>query len=181
MRILGIDPGSVVTGWGVVHHGEGSALHVAHGVLRPERGGAMPDRLAFIHAGLVEVIREHVPEIAVVERVFVAANPRSALVLGQARGVALAALGAAGIVVEEVAAREVKQALVGSGAASKQQIQRMVMELLSLEEKPPVDAADALAAAICAAHRNKLAALGVKRRSGSGRRRAGSWRVRRAR
>ena len=100
MRILGIDPGSVVTGWGVVHHGEGSALHVAHGVLRPERGGAMPDRLAFLHAGLVEVIREHVPEIAVVERVFVAANPRSALVLGQARGVALAALGAAGIAVE---------------------------------------------------------------------------------
>ena len=181
MRILGIDPGSVATGWGLVHHDAGSAVHVAHGVLRPERGAAMADRLAFLHAGMVDVIREHVPELAVVERVFVAANPRSALVLGQARGVAMAALGAAGVVVEEVAAREVKKALVGSGAASKQQIQYMVMELLCLEERPPVDAADALAAAICASHRNKLAVLGVVRRSRSGRRRAGSWRVRRAR
>ena len=140
----------------------------------------MPDRLAFLHAGIAEVIAEQGPEFGVVERVFVANNPRSALVLGQARGVAMAAFGAAGISVEEVAAREIKQAIVGSGAATKQQIQRMVAELLDLDARPPVDAADALAAAICASHRNKLAALGVKRRSNSRRRRAGAWRVRRA-
>ena len=180
MRILGIDPGSVATGWGIVHHSAGSTVHVAHGVLRPARGGAMAERLAFVHAGILEVIQEHDPALAVVERVFVSTNPRSALVLGQARGAAMAALGTAGIGVEEVAAREVKQAIAGSGAASKQQVQRMVMELLRLEARPPVDAADALAAAICASHRNKLVALGVKRRSGSGRRRSAAWRVRRA-
>ena len=90
MRILGIDPGSVATGWGVVHHEAGRAVHLAHGVLRPVRGGAMAERLAFLHAGIAEVLQQQVPDLAVVERVFVAMNPRSALVLGQARGVAMA-------------------------------------------------------------------------------------------
>jgi crossover junction endodeoxyribonuclease RuvC len=185
MRILGIDPGSVATGWGVVAsaRGSGSLEHVAHGTLRVPRALSLPARLAHIHRGLLEVIEDLVPEEAAIERVFLARNPNSALVLGQARGAAMAALGAAGLDVEEVAAREVKQSVVGSGAASKAQIQLVVAKLLGLPSPPPVDAADALAVAICAAHRGRLTKVGVRRRSSraasSRRARASSWAARR--
>jgi crossover junction endodeoxyribonuclease RuvC len=117
--------------------------------------------------------------LAAVERVFLARNPHSALVLGQARGAAMAALGTAGLEVEEVAAREVKQSVVGSGAAGKEQIQWAVADCLKLSSQPPQDAADALAVAICAAHRGRLAKLGVRRRS-TRRSRGAAWVVRRA-
>jgi crossover junction endodeoxyribonuclease RuvC len=189
MRILGIDPGSQATGYGVVEQalvgaaGRGLA-HVAHGTLRAPRGAAMSGRLALLHAGVLEVIRAHSPDVAVVERVFVAASPRSALVLGQARGVALAALGALGVPVLELDTREVKQAVVGTGAASKVQVQAMVVRLLGLEARPAPDAADALAAAICHAHRGRLGTLipsGAIRRRARARRHGAGWVVRRVR
>jgi crossover junction endodeoxyribonuclease RuvC len=162
MRILGIDPGSNATGFGVVERVAGRVVHVAHGTLRAPRGATLATRLAGIHAGLLEVVLRHRPELAAVERVFIAANPRSALVLGHARGAALAALGSLGIEVAELAAREVKKAVAGNGGASKQQMQAMVVRLLSLEAPPPTDAADALAVAICQAHAGRLIELGVR-------------------
>ena len=138
MRILGIDPGSVATGWGVVASDRASASleHVAHGTLRPPKAASLPARLAHIHRGLVEVIERFKPEAFAIEKVFLARNPHSALVLGQARGAAMAALGVWALDGEEVAAREVKQSVVGSGAAAKSQIQRVVANLLGLENEP---------------------------------------------
>ena len=174
MRILGIDPGSVATGWGLVEVVDGTVRHVAHGTVRPPRGGSLATRLAFLQTGLGEVIGSYEPGRAVVERVFVSRNPRSALVLGHARGAVLAALGGARIAVDELSAREIKQAVVGTGSASKSQVQEMVTKLLALRAKPASDAADALAAAISAAHRGRLPALGVvARRRRPTRRRAG--------
>ena len=172
MRILGIDPGSVTTGFGLVERvgrgGSGASdeiLHRAHGTLRSPAGFGAAERLAALYAALAEVITCHEPDVAVVERVFVAASPRSALVLGQARGVALAAVAARGIPVWEYSPSEIKRAVVGTGSASKAQVQAMAKQLLSLEQLPPRDAADALAAAICHAHAGRLTALGVIARS----------------
>ena len=185
MRILGIDPGSLATGYGVIEQRGGRLLHLAHGILRPPRGEALAARLAAIHRGVVEVIETHAPELVAVEQVFVAASPRSALVLGQARGVALAAAASAGLRVEEVGAREVKLAVVGTGVAAKRQVQAMVRQLLTLPAAPPQDASDALAVAICRAHRGALGALarGASPRRGAarGRPRAGGFVVRRGR
>ncbi len=170
MRILGIDPGSAATGYGVIDQSSGRLTHVAHGVLRPPKGEQSAVRLAFIHREVLRVMSEFEPEACAIEEVFVAASARSALVLGQARGVALAALGTHGLPVHEISAREVKKALVGTGAATKAQVQAMVKRLLELAAAPASDAADALAIAICQAHAGKLAGLGV--RSGRGRRRS---------
>ncbi len=164
MRILGIDPGSNATGFGVVDRLSGSITHVTHGVLRPSRSAPLSVRLAYIHAGIARVVAQNAPDIAVVERVFIASNPRSALVLGQARGVVLAALSVSGLEVAELAAREVKKAVAGTGAASKTQVQAMVMRLLELDTSPASDAADALAVAICQAQAGRLTGLGVSRR-----------------
>jgi len=150
VKVLGIDPGARVTGYGVVEGRSARLRHVAHGVLRPQ-SAALAARLAEIQRGLAQVIAEHGPEIAVVERVFVGRSARSALVLGQARGVALAAAAAAGMAVEELSAAQIKRAVAGSGAADKAQVQRVVTRLLALPAAPPRDAADALAAAICRA------------------------------
>jgi crossover junction endodeoxyribonuclease RuvC len=166
MRVLGIDPGSAATGFGGVDHLQGRTHHVAHGTLRPPKNAATAERLAFLHSSLCEVVEAHRPEVAAVERVFVARNPRSALVLGQARGAVLAALGAGGVPVCEYAARAVKASLVGTGAATKQQVQAMVTQLLGLSREPAQDAADALAIAICHSSAGRLAELGVSRRSG---------------
>jgi crossover junction endodeoxyribonuclease RuvC len=182
MRILGIDPGSGVTGFGVVEHVGARLQHLAHGTLRPPRNQDLALRLAAIQSGIAEVVERHAPDRAVVEQVFVAASPRSALILGHARGAALAALAAAGVPVEEVSAREVKQAVVGSGAAGKVQVQAMVQRILQLERRPPQDAADALAAAICSAHRGGASGptRGVPRRSSRSRRSGGGFVVRRS-
>ena len=185
MRILGIDPGSAVTGYGVVEREGAQLLHVAHGTLRPPRNGSLAGRLARIQAGIAEIIEAHEPDVAVIEQVFVRpSNPRSALVLGQARGAALAALGAAGLAVDELSPQEVKSAVAGAGNASKDQVQRMVKRLLSLERVPAQDAADALAAAICRAHQGRLAGLPsrpTRSRSRSRPRSSGDWVVRRSR
>jgi crossover junction endodeoxyribonuclease RuvC len=159
LRILGIDPGSLVTGYGVVERRGAELRHVAHGTLRPLRGAPLAARLAAIHAGVVRVIEAHRPAFVVVEQVFIAGNPRTALVLGQARGVALAAAAAAGLRVDELSPQAVKLAVVGTGAAKKLQVQRMVQRLLALEEAPVQDAADALAAALCAGQASPRLAL----------------------
>ncbi len=164
MRVLGIDPGSRVTGFGVVERVDGGVLHVAHGTLRPPQAGSLADRLAYLYDGLGDVVRRYEPERAVVEQVFVSAGARSALVLGQARGAALVAVGRAALPVDEISAREVKKAVVGTGSASKQQVQEMVKRLLGLDARPASDAADALAAAICRAHAGPLAGLERRRR-----------------
>lgn len=159
LRILGIDPGSHVTGFGIVDQ-EGSKLrHIAHGTLRPPRGEGLAQRLAFIHRGLTEIVALHEPQLAVVEKAFVGSNPRTALALGQARGAVMAAVGAAGLVIDELTPQEIKQAVTGTGAADKHQVQQMVTRLLGLDEPPVEDAADALAAAICRGHRGRLAGL----------------------
>jgi crossover junction endodeoxyribonuclease RuvC len=165
MRIIGIDPGSSATGFGVVE-GSGSRIaHVAHGVVRTNSGWSLADRLAEIHRGLGEVLAQYRPEMAVIEQVFVALNPRSAVVLGQARGAALVALSGACIPVAEISSREVKKAVTGSGAAGKADVQAMVVRLLGLSEIPPSDAADALAMAICRVRAGRLVDLGVRPRS----------------
>jgi len=148
LRTLGIDPGSRVTGYGVVE-GEGSRLVcLGCGTIRP-RPGALVDRLGEIHRGVALLIERHAPDQVVFEAVFAAKNVRSALVLGQARGAALAACGSAGCQVAEYTPAEVKTAVAGNGRAGKDQIQHMVKLLLGLSERPVTDAADALAVAIC--------------------------------
>ena len=163
MRILGIDPGSSATGFGVVERRSSQLLHVAHGVVRPPSGAAMPLKLDHLYRTLTEIIVRYAPDCSAVEQVFVAVSPRSALVLGQARGVALAALGAAGLSVAEYTPSQVKLAVTGSGRAPKSQVKHMVRRMLDLERTPAEDAADALAVAICHAHhratRTRLAAL----------------------
>jgi crossover junction endodeoxyribonuclease RuvC len=164
MRILGIDPGSHATGYGVVERDGNRLSHVAHGTLRPR--GATPElRLHQLHELVRDVVRHHEPDAAAVERVFVAHSPRSALVLVQARGAVLAALGGLALGVTEYAPAEIKQAVTGSGRADKRQVAVMVRRLLCLARIPESDhAADALAAAIGHAQAGALRALGVARR-----------------
>jgi len=151
VRILGVDPGTRATGFGVVDV-EGSVLRcVAHGVIRP-RADSLALRLRAIQIELQAVISEHRPDAAAVENVFAFRNVRSALTLGHARGVALAALAHGELDAGEYSPSQVKAAVVGYGAASKSQVQLMVQRLLGLSEAPRPDAADALAIAICHGH-----------------------------
>ena len=149
-RILGIDPGSRVTGYGIVEPGarRSDLIYVASGCINSGRG-EMPERLATIYQGVAEVIAQFQPTQAAIERVFLARNPDSALKLGQARGVAIAAAVAAGMPIAEYAPRAVKLAVTGTGGAAKSQVQHMVRVLLRLPGTPAEDAADALAIAIC--------------------------------
>lgn len=154
LRILGIDPGSRATGYGVVDK-EGGRLHfVTCGVIRTPTQCAMAERLKIIHQGLCEVIEKERPEVAAVEDVFVAVNPRTALKLGQARGVAVLAAVLHSLAVYDYTPLMVKQAVVGYGQADKAQVQQMVRVLLKLASSPSQDAADALAVAICHANRS---------------------------
>ena len=167
MRILGIDPGSAVTGYGVIDAEAGKLTHIVHGTLRPPIHMPMASRLHFLHDAIEAIVREHEPDTAVIEQVFVSASARSALVLGQARGVALAAVGAGALTVVEYSATRIKQSLTGSGHAGKQQVKNMVRRLLALDRAPASDAADALAGAIC---HGKAGRLGVIEQQIRGRR-----------
>jgi crossover junction endodeoxyribonuclease RuvC len=148
---LGIDPGSVRTGYGIVDVRGNAVAPVAWGVIRTGSDGPFPDRLHTIHRELSELIRLHRPTEAVVEKVFVAKNASSALKLGHARGAAIVTCGAHGLPVHEYSAREIKAAATGYGAAPKEQVAGMVARLLGLREPVPEDASDALAAAFCRA------------------------------
>ena len=161
MRILGIDPGSIATGYGVVESRGSRLVHVAHGTVRLRRGATLAVRLHQLHGAILEVVERHRPDVAAVEQVFVAASPRAALVLGQARGAVLCAVAAAGLGVSEYSAAQVKQAVTGNGRAAKRQVQNMVRRLLELDRTPAADAADALAVAIRHGHGGRLEAAGV--------------------
>lgn len=150
-RILGIDPGLNRTGYGIVEVRGGALQWVDSGVIRVA-AGELPARLRCILRELASVIARHRPDEASVEKVFVNVNPKSTLLLGQARGAAICAAVAADLAVHEYSALQVKQAVTGYGHADKTQMQRMVQRLLSLQEAPAADAADALACAICHAH-----------------------------
>jgi crossover junction endodeoxyribonuclease RuvC len=151
-RILGIDPGLRVTGFGVIER-RGSALaYLTSGCVRSDAGQPLAARLHSILSGLREVIAAHAPTEVSLEKVFVNANPQSTLLLGQARGAAICAAVLAGLPVAEYTALQVKQAVVGGGHAAKDQVQDMVRRLLGLSGRPAADAADALACAICHAH-----------------------------
>ena len=157
MRILGVDPGSRRTGFGVIECRGSDYVHVAHGCLNV--GGAlMAERLRLIFEGLQALIGEHQPAEVAVERVFVNRNVQSALKLGQARGAAMCAV-PKGLPVFEYAPRAIKMALVGSGAAEKSQVAHMITTLLRLKERIGPDASDALAVAVCHAHSRRLQAF----------------------
>lgn len=156
MIIFGIDPGSRVTGYGIVRCEGSRVVHVDNGAVIPSTKLSPAQRLHFIHTELFKILSHAQPAVVAVEEVFVANNPRSALTLGQARGVALAAAAACGFPVVEYSTRLVKQAIVGYGNATKEQIQSMVRRLLSLPEAAMADASDALAVAITHAHSHRL-------------------------
>ena len=158
LRILGIDPGLRVTGFGIIEKNGATLAYVASGCIKSGNAG-LPERLGTILANLREVIEKHRPQLIVVEKVFVNANPASTLALGQARGTAICAAVDAGLPVAEYTALQVKQAVVGNGHASKEQVQHMVKRLLKLTGSPSSDAADALACAICHAHGGRLGSL----------------------
>ncbi len=150
-RILGIDPGSRRTGYGVIDVRGNSMSPVAWGVIRTDATDSFPDRLLQIHEKLSEVIALHKPTEAAVENVFLAKNVASALKLGQARGAAIIACRIHRIPVHEYSAKEIKTAATGYGAASKEQVGGMVCRLLGIREDVPPDASDALAMAFCRA------------------------------
>ncbi|MEX6632426.1 crossover junction endodeoxyribonuclease RuvC [Hyphococcus lacteus] len=152
IRILGIDPGSVATGWGVIDCAGTRLSYVASGVIRTKRGAKPAQKLVQIFDGLTALLGEHKPNQSAVEETFVNANPRDALVLGQARGVALLAPAMAGLSVAEYAANSVKKSVVGRGHADKKQVQSMIRVLLPKCGEIKSDEADALAVAICHAH-----------------------------
>ncbi|MFP8967175.1 crossover junction endodeoxyribonuclease RuvC [Pokkaliibacter sp. CJK22405] len=153
--IMGIDPGSRITGYGVISVERNRLTYVASGCIRIS-GDELPARLLQIQNAIEELVTWHKPDESAIERVFVAKNADSALKLGQARGVAIVSLAQHGLSVAEYAAREVKLAVVGKGSAAKQQVQHMVMALLKLPGLPQADAADALAIAICHAHKRSV-------------------------
>ncbi len=152
IRILGIDPGLRITGFGIIEKIGSRLVYVTSGCVKTPAAGELPERLKSILDGLREVIGLHSPMQVAVEKVFVNVNPQSTLLLGQARGAAICAAVLADLPVAEYTALQVKQAVVGNGHAAKEQVQHMVRRLLSLPGDPSPDAADALACAICHAH-----------------------------
>jgi len=169
VRILGIDPGLQVTGFGVIDQQGQQLRYVTSGCVRSGRG-ELAERLRILLEGLNEVIAEHRPAEAAIEKVFVNVNPQSTLALGQARGTAICAAVIARLPVAEYTALQVKQSVVGNGHAKKEQVQQMVKRLLALPGVPGPDAADALACAICHAHGGqglgRLATAGFRMKRG---------------
>jgi crossover junction endodeoxyribonuclease RuvC len=157
-RILGIDPGSRFTGFGVLDFEGDRPVYVASGTIKSP-DGSFPDRLKKIFVSVNDIVDQYRPDVVAIESVFMARNAGSALKLGHARAAALCATFAFDVEVFEYAPREIKLAVVGTGAASKEQVQHMVVSLLQLDGVPAADAADALAAAICHIHQRKLQSL----------------------
>ncbi len=149
--ILGIDPGSQKTGFGIISSLNGKHSYVTSGVIRLPRS-ALPDRLKIIAESVEELVERHGPTELSIEQVFLARSADAALKLGQARGAAIVPCVTRGLEVSEYSARQIKQSVVGTGAADKTQVQHMVKVLLNLPGTPQEDAADALAAALCHAH-----------------------------
>ncbi|MFN2408711.1 MAG: crossover junction endodeoxyribonuclease RuvC [Halomonas sp.] len=175
LRILGIDPGSRITGYGVIELTGLVPRYVASGCIRTAEG-SLEQRLAQIYAGLGEVVGLHLPNAVAIERVFMAKNPDSALKLGQARGVALVCMANHGLAVDEYAARQIKQAVTGQGGADKAQVQHMVTAILHLAASPQADAADALAIALTHAYASQ-SPKALTTHGGGRRRSTGRWRL----
>ncbi|MDQ8020767.1 MAG: crossover junction endodeoxyribonuclease RuvC [Moraxellaceae bacterium] len=170
-RILGIDPGLRVTGFGVIERIGTQLRYVASGCIRSPNDGSLPERLRVLLEGVQQVVDTYSPQEAAVEIVFVNVNPQSTLLLGQARGAAICGLVSRSLPVSEYTALQVKQAVVGYGKANKEQVQHMVRRLLDLPGDPQADAADALACAICHANASSLKTAhdelaGLRRRRG---------------
>lgn len=168
-RILGLDPGLRITGFGLIDQLGSQLRYVASGCIKT-RDGELPGRLKTLLDGVREVIDTYRPDVVVVEKVFVNVNPQSTLLLGQARGAVICGAVSRDLPVAEYTALQVKQSVVGYGKAHKEQVQHMVQRLLLLDASPSADAADALACAICHAHGAQglggLAGVGSRRRAG---------------
>jgi crossover junction endodeoxyribonuclease RuvC len=160
MIVLGIDPGTATTGYGLVREAETGPALVTYGVILTPAGAPMPERLKTLYRELTDLLLLHHPDSAAVEKLFFQRNVSTAMTVGQARGVALLALAQANVPVGEYTPKDVKQAVAGYGGADKPQVQQMVRAILNLNETPkPDDAADALAVAICHLHSVKLKSL----------------------
>ena len=170
VRIIGIDPGLRITGFGIIEKSGSRLIYVASGCVKTPSAAALAERLKAILEGLRELIAVHAPQQAAVEKVFVNVNAQSTLALGQARGTAICAAVDAGLMIAEYTALQVKQAVVGHGKAGKQQVQEMVKRLLALPGLPGPDAADALACAICHAHAGqglgRMSTTGLRMKNG---------------
>ena len=163
-RIIGIDPGSRVTGYGIVEQDGQQVTYIASGCIRTT-DAVFPQRLGTIFTGVEQVLYEFRPDEMAIEQVFVNKNADSALKLGQARGAAICAGVNRSLPVAEYAPREIKQAVVGTGSATKEQVQHMVVSILKLDGAPAPDAADALATALCHGHQQRVhAQLGTGKR-----------------
>jgi len=174
MRVLGIDPGSRITGYGIVDQTGNRLVHVDNGAIFTDSAADFPGRLKRIFDGLSEIILQYHPDEVAVENIFFSTNVQSALKLGQARGAAIVAAVNANLPVAEYSALQVKQAVVGQGRAEKGQVQKMLKSLLGLPEIAQADASDALAVAVC--HINSY---GLKQKTGQGgavKRQKTSWR-----
>ncbi|MDX5409528.1 MAG: crossover junction endodeoxyribonuclease RuvC [Thauera sp.] len=168
-RILGLDPGLRITGFGLVDQLGTQLRYVASGSIKT-RDGELPGRLKTLLDGVREIVDTYRPDVVAVEKVFVNVNPQSTLLLGQARGAVICGAVSCDLPVAEYTALQVKQSVVGYGKAHKEQVQHMVQRLLALDASPGPDAADALACAICHAHGTHglggLAGMGGRRRAG---------------
>ncbi len=160
MLVLGIDPGTAITGYGLVREDEEGLALVGCGVITTPADQPLPQRLQAIYHGLTAIIGQHQPDQVAVEELFFSRNVRTALSVGQARGVVLLAAAEAGLPLHEYKPLEVKQTVAGYGGADKRQVQEMVRMLLNLEQVPePDDAADAVAVAVCHIHSARMRAL----------------------
>ena len=160
MLVLGIDPGTAITGYGLVREEQEGLALVECGVITTPADQPLPTRLQLIYRGLAQIVERHRPDAAAVEELFFSRNARTAISVSHARGVVLLALAQAGLPIYEYKPLEVKQAIAGYGGADKQQVQQMVRILLNLDEVPrPDDAADAVAVAVCHVHSATMAAL----------------------
>ena len=160
MKILGIDPGLVQTGYGIITFKDNNPKIVDYGVIKPSASNGLANRLLTIFEDVGEIINMHKPSIFSIEDVFYGKNAKSALRLGQARGAAMVAAASAGLSIHEYSARKIKQAVTGNGNAHKEQVQFMVKATLKMDKLPePIDASDALATALCHFQQFRLAEL----------------------
>jgi len=159
MRVLGVDPGTAVTGWGVLDRRGATIVHVGHGTITTHADAALPTRLAVIHRALLDGCDEWRPDVIALEKSFVGRNVQSAFRLGEVRGVALLVAALRGLATAEYSPAAIKLAVTGSGRADKTQIQRAVARELRLDDAMPADAADALAIALCHVYADPLRAL----------------------
>ena len=164
MRILGVDPGSRITGYGIIVKEGNRLIHVDNGAIFTDSRNDFPVRLQKIYRGLSDIIEQYRPDAMAIENIFFSTNVQSALKLGQARGAAIVAGVNAGLPVSEYTALQVKQAVVGHGRAAKEQVQKMLKVLLNLPETAQEDASDALAVAVC--HANSIGMKNLRSRLG---------------